>query len=63
MNAHHPLHPIVYVRGVAATEGEIEDTVADPYMGFNVGSTKIPFDKVLSVRESVAPTASPEPQS
>jgi len=33
-------HPIIYVRGFAATEGEIEDTVADPYMGFNIGSTK-----------------------
>lgn len=39
-NAHHPFHPIVYVRGFAATQGEIEETVADPYMGFNVGSTK-----------------------
>lgn len=38
--AHHPYHPIIYVRGFAATQGEIEDTVADPYMGFNVGSTK-----------------------
>jgi hypothetical protein len=33
-------HPIIYVRGFAATQGEIEDTVADPYMGFNIGSTK-----------------------
>jgi len=39
-NAHHPYHPIIYVRGFAATQGEIEETVADPYMGFNVGSTK-----------------------
>lgn len=36
----HPYHPIIYVRGFAATQGEIEDTVADPYMGFNLGSTK-----------------------
>lgn len=36
----HPYHPIVYVRGFAATQGEIEETVADPYMGFNIGSTK-----------------------
>jgi hypothetical protein len=28
------------VRGFAATQGEIEETVADPYMGFNIGSTK-----------------------
>ena len=36
----HPYHPIVYVRGFAATQAEIEDAVADPYMGFNIGSTK-----------------------
>lgn len=36
----HPYHPIIYVRGFAATPGEIEETVADPYMGFNIGSTK-----------------------
>lgn len=40
MNQNHPYHPIIYVRGFAATQGEIEETVADPYMGFNVGSTK-----------------------
>ncbi len=34
-----PFHPIIYVRGFAATQGEIDDTVADPYMGFNIGST------------------------
>jgi hypothetical protein len=39
-NGHHPFHPIIYVRGFAATQGEIEETVADPYMGFNIGSTK-----------------------
>ncbi|WP_306552860.1 hypothetical protein [Acidovorax sp.] len=39
-NTHHPFHPIIYVRGFAATQGEIEETVADPYMGFNIGSTK-----------------------
>lgn len=39
-NSKHPYHPIVYVRGFAATQGEIEETVADPYMGFNIGSTK-----------------------
>lgn len=33
-------HTIIYVRGFAATQAEIEDTVADPYMGFNIGSTK-----------------------
>ena len=40
MNSNHPYHPIIYVRGFAATQGEIEETVADPYMGFNLGSTK-----------------------
>lgn len=39
-NSHHPYHPIIYVRGFAATQSEIEETVADPYMGFNIGSTK-----------------------
>lgn len=38
---HHPFHPIIYVRGFAGTQGEVEDTVADPYMGFNIGSTKV----------------------
>ena len=36
----HPYHPIIYVRGFAASHGEIEEAVADPYMGFNLGSTK-----------------------
>jgi hypothetical protein len=39
-NLKQPYHPIIYVRGFAATQGEIEETVADPYMGFNIGSTK-----------------------
>jgi hypothetical protein len=36
-----PHYPIIYVRGFAATMGEIEDTTATPYMGFNDGATKI----------------------
>mgnify|MGYP006283888171 CR=1 FL=1 len=36
-----PHYPIVYVRGYAMSQNAVEDTVADPYMGFNVGSTKI----------------------
>lgn len=36
-----PFHPIIYLRGYAMSMSEIEDTVADPYMGFNLGSTKI----------------------
>lgn len=33
--------PIIYLRGFAATQSEIEATVATPYMGFNLGSTKL----------------------
>lgn len=33
-------HPIIYVRGYAGSQAEVEDTVADPYMGFNWGSMK-----------------------
>lgn len=36
-----PYFPIVYVRGYAATQGEINSTVDDPFYGFNVGSTHI----------------------
>ena len=36
-----PYFPIIYVRGFAATMGEIEDATASPYMGFNDGATKI----------------------
>ncbi len=36
----HCYHPIIYVRGFAATQGEIDETAADPYMGFNIGSAK-----------------------
>jgi hypothetical protein len=32
---------VIYVRGYAGTEGEVEETVATPYMGFNLGSTKL----------------------
>lgn len=34
-------HPIVYVRGYAMTASEIADTVSMPYMGFNLGATKV----------------------
>ena len=36
-----PYYPIVYVRGYAGSQSGVEDTVADPYMGFNAGSTKL----------------------
>lgn len=36
-----PFHPIIYVRGFAMRRGEIEETTSTPYMGFNLGSTKV----------------------
>ncbi|MEX0944740.1 MAG: hypothetical protein WDZ38_03635 [Balneolaceae bacterium] len=36
-----PFYPIIYIRGYAMTQSAIEETVATPYMGFNLGSTKI----------------------
>lgn len=36
-----PYFPIIYVRGYAMTPGEVAATVATPYMGFNLGSTKV----------------------
>src|SRR5262245_31674206 len=36
-----PYYPIIYVRGYAGTDSDIEDTVSDPYMGFNLGSTRL----------------------
>jgi pimeloyl-ACP methyl ester carboxylesterase len=36
-----PFHPIIYLRGYAMTRGEIEATTATPYMGFNLGATKV----------------------
>lgn len=34
-----PFFPIIYVRGYAMTEGERDETAADPFCGFNLGST------------------------
>lgn len=34
-----PIWPIIYVRGYAMTRAEIDETTADPFCGFNVGST------------------------
>jgi len=39
-----PFYPIIYVRGYAMTKNEIEATVSTPYMGFNLGATKIRQD-------------------
>jgi PGAP1-like protein len=36
-----PFYPIIYVRGYAGSDSEVEDTVSDPYMGFNLGATRI----------------------
>jgi len=36
-----PYFPIIYVRGYAMTSAEIADAVSSPYMGFNVGATKL----------------------
>ena len=38
-NRHSPFHPIIYVRGYAMTRREQDETTADPFCGFNVGST------------------------
>ena len=36
-----PHYPIIYVRGYAMTPGEVAETVSTPYMGFNLGATKL----------------------
>lgn len=36
-----PYFPLVYVRGYAMTPAEIADAVSSPYMGFNVGATRL----------------------
>jgi hypothetical protein len=36
-----PYFPIIYVRGYAMTPGEIAQTVSTPFMGFNLGATKV----------------------
>ncbi|UUZ70078.1 hypothetical protein LP416_13305 [Polaromonas sp. P2-4] len=38
-NPSTPFHPIIYVRGYAMTPAEIDETSADPFCGFNLGST------------------------
>lgn len=38
-NSNTPFHPIIYVRGYAMTSREIDETTADPFCGFNLGST------------------------
>jgi hypothetical protein len=41
INIEKPYYPIIYVRGYAGSEDAVEETVATPYMGFNLGSTKM----------------------
>jgi len=53
----HPYHPIIYVRGYAMTKSEIEATVATPYMGFNLGATKIRLDWAGKVRRHIFESA------
>ena len=36
-----PYYPIVYLRGYAGSQGELEATVSTPYTGFNLGSTRV----------------------
>ncbi|WP_305043257.1 esterase/lipase family protein [Geoalkalibacter sp.] len=38
-NPHAPFYPIIYVRGYAMTQSEQDETTADPFCGFNLGST------------------------
>jgi hypothetical protein len=37
--------PIIYVRGYAGTQTDVEETVDDPFYGFNIGSTHIRQDQ------------------
>jgi PGAP1-like protein len=39
-----PFYPIIYVRGYAMRQDEIDATVSTPYMGFNLGATKVRQD-------------------
>ena len=40
-----PKFPIIYVRGYAGTQGDVEESVDDPFYGFNVGSTHVRVDE------------------
>jgi len=39
-----PFYPLIYVRGYAGNDAEVDDTAADPYMGFNLGATVVRQD-------------------
>jgi hypothetical protein len=49
----HPYYPIIYLRGFAATQAEIESTTATPYMGFNLGTTKTRQNADRQVRKHI----------
>jgi hypothetical protein len=38
-NKNAPFYPIIYVRGYAMSRSEIDETTADPFCGFNIGSS------------------------
>lgn len=40
----YPFLPVIYVRGYAMTMSEINETTADPYMGFNIGASMMSQD-------------------
>lgn len=44
MTLEHFHWPIIYVRGYAMTQKEIDETAADPFCGFNLGSTQYRAD-------------------
>jgi hypothetical protein len=54
-NKNTPFHPIIYVRGYAMTTKEIDETTADPFCGFNIGSTvyRAVSDKTQAPRKFV----------
>ena len=49
------MYPIIYVRGYAMTENERDETTADPFCGFNIGSTvyRATVDKNAPARKFV----------
>ncbi|MGX5915525.1 esterase/lipase family protein [Aliidiomarina sp. Khilg15.8] len=53
MSLHPKHHPIIYVRGYAMTEGAMDATVNTPYMGFNLGSTRVRQAHDLSFRRYI----------
>jgi hypothetical protein len=50
-----PFYPLIYVRGYAGTRDGVDDTTADPFCGFNLGSTvyRAVSDKDRPARKSI----------